>query len=189
MKEPIVTFVAIAWKEVWEPYMFIGMLKCMKSSRWKAIIWHDDINPEMRAIVEHFNDDRITYMETPNRGSWGAYNRIDALKMVDTEFCIQTTVQEYYCPITVDMIEEFQKNDLIYWPCLHHQFQYNVLDPAPVRTKMDWSNFALRTHIARKVGINYPTAFIGDGLFIEDVMRSNLVKKSIKIPKILNIKN
>lgn len=190
MSKPIVTFVAICYQETDEIYMFIGMLKCMKNPNWKAIIWHDGPNEWMKGVVESFNDDRITYIQNEeNKGSWGAYNRIESLKIVDTEYIIQTTVQEYYMPITVNIIEEFSKYDLIYWPCVHHQFKYNILDPAPVRTRMDWSNFALRTHIARKVGINYPTAFIGDGLFIEDVMKSNLVKKSIKIPKILNIKN
>ena len=54
---------------------------------------------------------------------------------------------------------------------------------------MDWSNFALKTHIAKKVGINYFTSYIADGLFIEDVIKSGLVKKKVKLNRILNIKN
>jgi hypothetical protein len=170
--------------------MFIGMLKCMKNPNWKAIIWHDGLNPATRAIVEAFGDERIQYIENEeNKGSWGCYNRIEALKMVDTDFVIQTTIQEYYLPITVDVIEELKKNDLIYWPCIHHSFAYTVLDPEPVRKKMDWGNFALRTHIAKKVGINYPDAYMADGLFIEDVMASRLVKNKAKLNRILNVKN
>ena len=188
--KPIVTFIVITYKEQWEPYMFIGMLKCMKNPNWKAIIWHDGPNPTMKAIVEAFGDERIQYMENEeNKGSWGCYNRIAALDMVDTEFVVQTTIQEYYLPVFVDYIEQNKNNDLIYWPCIHHSFDYNILNPEPVRGRMDWSNFALKAHIARKVGINYPTAYMADGLFVEDVMKSNLVKKKIRIERILNIKN
>lgn len=188
--KPIVTFVVITYKEQWEPYMFIGMLKCIKNPNWKAIIWHDGPNPTMKAIVEAFGDERIQYMENEeNKGSWGCYNRIAALDMVDTEFVVQTTIQEYYLPTFVDYIEQNKNNDLIYWPCIHHSFDYNIINAEPVRGRMDWSNFALKTHIARKVGINYPTAYMADGLFIEDVMKSNLVKKKIRVERLLNIKN
>jgi hypothetical protein len=190
MTKPIVTFVAISYQETNEIYMFIGMLLCQKNPNWKCIIYHDGPNEWMKSVVEQFGDSRITYIEAPeNRGAWGAYNRIDGLQMVDTDYIIQTTVQEYYLPTTVDEIVNNNKNDLIYWPVIHHSFGYNILNAEPVRNRMDWSNFALKTRIARKVGINYPEAYIGDGLFIEDVMRSGLVKQKIKLDKILNIKN
>lgn len=188
--KPLVTFVVITYKEQWEPYMFIGMLKCMKNPHWKAIVWHDGPNPEMRAIFEAFGDERIQFIENEeNKGAWGCYNRIDALQMVDTEFVVQCTIQEYYLPIFVDAIEQNKNNDLIYWPCIHHSFGYNIINAAPQRGRMDWSNFALKSHIARKVGINHPDAYMADGLFIEDVIKSNLVKKQVKLDRVLNIKN
>lgn len=188
--KPIVTFIAISYQETNEIFMFIGMLKCIKNPNWKAIIYHDSPNQWMKEQVEYLKDDRISFIEAPiNRGSWGAYNRIDALKMVDTDFVIQTTIQEYYTPNIVDELEKQKTNDLIYWAVVHHSFDYAVLDSTPVRGQIDWSNFALRSHIARKVGINHPDSYIADGLFIEDVMKSGLVKKAYKIKKILNIKN
>lgn len=191
MSKPIVTFIAISWKEEWDPYMFIGMLKCLKTDNadWKAIIWHDDENPRLRQIVESFADDRITYMETPNRGSWGAYNRIDALKMVDTEFVVNCTVQEYYTPNFLDVLVENKNYDFIYWPCVHHSFNYEIINAEPVKGRIDWSNFAIRSVIARRVGIKYPDAYMADGVFVEDCMASGLVKRKIKVNKILNIKN
>jgi hypothetical protein len=188
--EPIVTFVAISYREEWEPYMFIGMLKCLKNPRWKAIIWHDGPNEEMKKAVESFKDDRIIFIQNDqNKGSWGCHNRIASLDIVDTEYIIQTTVQEYYLPVLIDEIIANKANDLIYWPCIHHSFGYNILNAEPVRGQMDWSNFALKTHIAKKVGINYFTSYVADGLFIEDVIKSGLVKKKVKLNRILNIKN
>jgi len=169
--------------------MFIGMLKCMKNPNWKAIIWHDEQNPRLKEIVEGFADDRITYMETENRGSWGCYNRKDALKMIDTDFVVQCTIQEYYVPIFVDIIEENKQQDFIYWPCVHHSFMYEIINAEPVRGRIDWSNFAIRSTIARKVDINYPDAYMADGVFVEECMKSTLIKRKIRINKILNIKN
>jgi len=189
MDKAIVTFVVITFREEWEPYMFIGMLKCLKNPNWKAIIWHDEPNPRLKKIVEDFGDERITYIETVNRGSWGCYNRADAIKMVDSEFIIQTTIQEYYLPTVVDEIVANKYSDLIYWPCIHHSFDYNILDALPVRGRMDWSNFALKTSIAKKVGIPYPDAYMADGLFIEACIKSGYVKRQTKLKKILNIKN
>lgn len=185
----LVTFVCITFREQWEPYMFIGMLKCLKNPNWKCIIWHDEINPQLRTIVEAFGDERITYIETENRGSWGCYNRVDALHMVDTEFVVNCTVQEYFLPHFIDEIAAVQSNDFIYWPCVHHSFNYGILDVEPVKGRIDWSNFAIRSHIARKVGIRYPDAYMADGAFVEDCFASGLIKKRTKINKILNIKN
>lgn len=185
----ILTFVCITYREIWEPYMFIGMLKCMKNENWRCIIWHDEPNSRLKKIVEDFRDDRITYVETENRGSWGCYNRIDALKMVDTEFVVNCTIQEYYIPNFIDLIEEHKQYDFIYWPVIHHSFNHEVLSSEPVKGKIDWSNFAIKAYIARKVGINYPDAYMADGVFVEECMASGFIKKKIKIPKILTIKN
>lgn len=187
--KPLVTFIVITYKEEWEPYMFIGMLKCLKSPDWKAIIWHDGPNERTRKIVESFKDERIIYMEGENRGAWGCYNRIDALNMVESEYVIQTTIQEYYVPVLLDFIRENSEHDFIYWPCVHHHYQYGLLETTPIRLKIDWSNFAIRTDIAKKVGIKNPTSYIADGEFVEDVMNSGLVKSLIKLDKVLNVKN
>jgi hypothetical protein len=190
MTKPLVTFAAISYQERDEIYMFIGMLRCIKNPNWKAMIYHDGPNNWMKEIVEQFNDSRIQYIENEkNSGSWGAYNRKRIIELTDTEFIIQTTVQEYYTVNVVDVIEENKYNDLIYWPCVHHSFDYNILNAEPERGRIDWSNFAIKTQIAKKVGINFPDAYMADGLFVEDCMKSGFVKRKIKINKILNIKN
>jgi len=186
---PLVTFIVITYQEEWEPYMFIGMLKSLKSPDWKAIIWHDGPNQRTRKIVESFNDGRISYIESENRGAWGCYNRIEALNMVESEYVIQTTIQEYYSPLTLDIIRKNSEHDFIYWPCPHHHYEYALLDTKPEILKIDWSNFAVRTEIAKKVGIKNPSSYTADGEFVEDVFNSGLVNSAIKLGQILNIKN
>jgi len=189
MKQPSITFIVISYLEYWEAYMFIGAMMCQKNPNWKVIIWHDAPNPKLKEVIESFKDERIKYIETENRGSWGCWNRIDALKLVDTEFVIQTTIQEYYLPNAVDEILKYSSADIIYWNTIHHTFSYNILNSDLQRNRVDWSNFALKTEIAQKVGINNPTSYTADGEFIEDCVSSGLLKMRVKNPKILSIKN
>jgi len=184
-----VTFIVICYKEYWEAYMFCASMLLQKNPNWKCIIWHDGPNEELKTIIDSFNDTRFTYIANEeNLGSWGAFNRIKALEMVDTEYVIQTTLQEYYIPITVDKILE-SKNDFIYWNTIHHSFGYRILNSYPKITFIDWSNFAVKTKIAQSVGINHPKEYCCDGMYVEDLMNSGLIKSQIKLPLILNIKN
>jgi len=184
-----VTFIVICYKEYWEAYMFIGMMLCQTNPNWKIIIWHDGPNPELKKVVESFVDDRIKYIENDtNLGAWGAYNRKKALEIVDTKYVIQTTIQEYYVPITVDTILQHDI-DFIYWNVIHHSANYFVLNSYPKVNFIDWSNFVIKTEIARKVNINHPEEYCGDGMFVEDCFKSGLITTQYKLPIILNIKN
>lgn len=188
--ESVVTFVVIAYGEKDEFHVSLGSLLCQRDKGWKAIVYHDGPSEETRAIVEGFKDNRITYIEAvENTGTWGVYNRIKSLDIVDTEYVIQCTAQEYYAPIVVGSIRANMDSDIIIWNTAHHHFQYQTLDAQLRVKKIDWSNFALRTEIAKQVGINHPTNFCADGLFIEDCVKSKLLKKGIKISKVLSIKN
>ena len=189
MLEKGVTFVVISYLEKWEAYMFIGAILCQKNPNWKIIIWHDAPNPELKKIVQSFNDSRIKYIETENRGSWGCFNRVDALQLIATEYVINTTIQEYYLPNAVDEILKYKGADIIYWDTVHHIFAYNILNSELKRNRIDWSNFALKTEIANKIGIKNPTSYTADGEFIEDCVNSGLLEMKVKIPKILSIKN
>ncbi len=190
MDKPVVCFIAISYQETNEIYMFIGALLCMKNPLWKCIVYHDGPNPWMKQVVEGFNDSRITYIENEvNTGSWGCYNRIKALEMVDTDYIVNCTIQEYFAPILVDCIANNQDADIIMWDMPHHQFNYEILKARLIARQIDWSSYAIRTEIAKAVPIRFPTSFIADGLYIEDIVRSGLLKKAIKIDTVLCVKN
>jgi hypothetical protein len=193
MSKAIVTFILITYKEpTADFYVSLGSLLKQKNPNWKAIVMQDGPLPDdtARKVVEEINDERITYFETEqNEGAWGCYNRIRGLKMADTDFVVNATVQEYYTPNTVDEIEKNKNYDFIYWPCVHHSFNYDIINAEPVKGRIDWSNFAIKSVIARRVGINFPDAYMADGVFVEECIASGHIKKKIKINKLLNIKN
>jgi hypothetical protein len=188
----MVTFVAPAFNEKFETYIFIGAMICQKDPNWKAIIYHNGPNKWLKYFVDSFGDKRLIYKESAtNTEAWGTYNRIDAINnLVDTKYVVQTSIQDYWFPNTVSSIMEHLEEDFIYWNSINHLAGYeNVLDCQPIVDHIDWGNFAIRTDIAKQVGINKPTEFTADGLFVTDCMNSGLIKRQLKLNKVLTIHN
>ncbi|MBE2290101.1 MAG: hypothetical protein IAE95_11135 [Chitinophagaceae bacterium] len=205
----MVTFIAPSFKEDFDPHVFIGSLLCQRNKNWKAIIYNNGPNPWLKhfveetqepkhryelwlkSLIERFKDDRIIYRESPqNTGAWGCYNRIDALmNMVDTEYVVQTSIQDYWLPNAVDAIAANHGADFIYWNSIHHHLNYKELHAIPKVSYIDWGNFAVKTDIARKVGINHPEAFTADGFFVRDCIASGLIVKPVKLEQVLTIHN
>jgi hypothetical protein len=188
----MVTFVAPAFNEQFCCYNFIAAMLCQKNPDWKAIMYHNGPNSWLKCFISSFGDPRLVYKESEtNTGAWGAYNRIDALNnIVDTEFVVQTSIQDYWLPNTVDVIMQHSENDFIYWNSINHLAGYEkVLESRPEIDWIDWGNFAVKTEIARQVGIKHPTEFTADGLFVTDLMNSGLITKIVKAEQILTIHN
>lgn len=187
----MVTFVATALDEKYESYQFISSLILQSDSRWKCIIYCDEPNDYIRKCVEFFNDDRITIIENKVRtGNWGHLNRKVALeKLVNTKFIIQTSIQDYYTPNTVfEILSVPDEYDFIYYNSLHNHYQHAVLYTVPIVDKIDWGCFAIKTDIAKQVGINHVNSDRCDGLFVQDCFKiPNL--SSYKINKILTVHN
>jgi hypothetical protein len=59
----------------------------------------------------------------------------------------------------------------------------------PVVRYIDWGNFAIKTAIARKVGIQHPESFTADGQFVQDCIAEGLIINPVKINQILTIHN
>lgn len=186
----MITFVATAYKESTESHIFICSLLLQTDPNWKCIIYCDGKNDYIRNLVNNFNDKRITLKESEeNTGFWGHYNRKLSLDEVDTEFLIQTSIQDYYLPNMVAEINNCKNNyDMILFDCLHNHFDYKILNTRPIRCQVDWGTCVIRTEIAKKVGINHPESNICDGLFVEECIKHPSTRL-FKIDKILTIHN
>lgn len=189
-----ITFIAPAFNETQSVDVYIGSLLCQTNPNWKTIIYHNGDNKLFRERVNSYKDPRIVYKQSENNnGCYGCFNRIDALNnMVDTEYVVQSSIQDYWLPVAVQaMLEEATKwqADLIHFDCLHNHLGYGVLKSQLEISKIDWCNFAIKTDIAKSVGINNPEAYAADGMFIEDCLRANALSSIIKIDKVLTIHN
>ena len=78
-------------------------------------------------------------------------------------------------------------NDFIYWDSIHNHFDWGILKSEMKANCIDWGNFAIKTDIAKMVGINQPEYSGADAAFVEDVYPH--LKSIIKIDKILTIHN
>lgn len=187
----MITFIATAYKETIDIYQFTASLLLQTDDRWKCIIYCDGGNDYIEDIVAGTNDNRFsTKRVNPASGYWGHKNRRDSINQLpDNGFVIQTSVQDYYVPITVSSILKLENDfDLIYFNCIHNHLDYHILDTNLVVNHVDWGSFALRNSIAKAVGIDNVESSVCDGLFAEKCSRYNGIRIH-KIDKILTVHN
>lgn len=185
----MITFVATAYKERNEVFIFINSLLLQTNPNWNLIIYCDEQNDFIENYVNSIKDDRIKLLKNNQPiGYWGHYNRIEALNYVNTEFVIQTSIQDYYIPTTVNELITVSSYDFVYYNTIHNHLNYNILNSELIRCKIDWGSFMVRTRIAKEVGIKYPQSSICDGLYVEDLIKYKNIK-IYKINKILTIHN
>lgn len=192
---PLVTFVAVAYMEPRHNRPFIDSMLNQIDGNWQAIVYHNGPNDKLREHIAGYNDSRLIYMESEtNEGNWGTGNRQRAIDICDTSYIVQSSIQDYWLPQAVEYINEtIQNNDpqIIVWNSINHLVGPCVkLDGQLAWSKCDWGQFALKTWIARKVGIKRGDVYCGDWAFVEDVLKSGYISKQpIKLPKILTIHN
>lgn len=133
-----------------------------------------------------FSDNRITQINNEKTGFWGHYDRIKSLSLVDTDYIIQSSIQDFFFPKLVEELYlalSHPEPDMVLWNSMNHLYQENsILFAEPERLKTDWGNMCVRTGLAREVGINHPERDICDGLFAEEVAaKSSIIKKINKV--------
>ncbi len=191
LNKNMITFVVTAYKETVDAYMFLSSLLLQTDSRWKCIIVGDDDNQYIKDTVSFFNDNRIEFLYIDNPVKYyGHTNRKYALdNLVTTDFILQTSIQDYFLPCAVSDILSYASNyDFIYYNSLHNHFDYKILNAQLEICKIDWGNFAVRTKIAKEVGINKPESNACDGFFVEDCLKYPNIRVA-KLNKILTVHN
>lgn len=187
----MISFVVAAYKETIEADVLITSLRLQTNPNWECIIYCDEPNEYIKNYVEKCNDSRIRYFENEkSKGFWGHANRKFALEnLVNGDFVLQASIQDYYLPITVECIDKLSKDfDFIYFNCIHHGFGYKILNSEPRVCAIDWGSFAVRTSLARNVGIKEVESRLTDGIFVENIFKKDNVKH-YKINGVLTIHN
>ena len=185
-----ITFVATAHKEdKWHRH-FISSMKAQTDQNFWAEVIHNGPMDETWNTTGN-----IDMTDTPvNTGMWGCANRQQAIDECDTDYIIQTSVQDYWLPQAVQYINEAivkHQPHILIWNSVNHLVgPCQVLDAQLAWSKVDWGNVAIRTDIARKVRIQQKE-YCADWLFIKDILDKNLVdrNKILKINALLTIHN
>ncbi len=198
-----VTFVATAHNEFPSNRVFIDSIlnqtQKVSEGGWKAVVWHNGDWGHADHHTWNFKCDGFTHQpeykcSETDEGNWGTKNRQEAINECDTDYIIQTSVQDYWLPQAVEYILKGLETspDILVWNSINHLVgPCQVLDAQLAWSKLDWGNFAIRTDIARKVGINHGDKYTADWLFMQDALNSGLVDKSkiLKINAVLTIHN
>lgn len=192
-----ITFVATAHHEVSSHRPFIDSMLAQTDEMWDAIVYHN--GPYAPNVWDFKCDglkDQPVYKHSPtDTGDWGTANRQRAIDECTTNYIIQTSIQDYWLPQAVATINKLitdHKPDLILWNSINHVVgPCLVLDSKLEWSKVDWGNFAIRSDIAKYIGIRHGDKYTADWLFINDVLTSGLLDmtKVIKTNAILTIHN
>lgn len=189
----MITFVATSFNEEQHNAPLIDSLLAQKDKNWKAIIYNNGKNTEMKEWVEGFEDSRVVYKESEtNTGQWGTLNRQDAVtNLVNTSHIINTSIQDYYLPNAVEEINKAleNKSDFVHWQAINHLFRYQILNGEIAWGHIDWGQFCVKTEYLKKIGIVHADNFSSDWHTIHALITSGLVKKVQKIDKILTVHN
>jgi hypothetical protein len=186
------TIVATAFNEKWQECIFVPSMLNQTCQDFEAIVFHN--GPSERDMGDEFLGlQNIRYMESPvNTNCWGAHNRQKAIEDCTTDYILQTSIQDYFLSQAVEYIQRVlvEEPDLVLWNSINHLVgPCQVLDSKLEWSKLDWGNFCIKTSIAKEIGINYPTEYCSDWLFIQDCLRSGLLKNIKKINGVLTIHN
>lgn len=138
-------------------------------------------------------DSRINTKITKPTEYWGCYNRESFRTSLPLgSYIINTSVEDYYAPITLEEINKHTE-ELIYWDFSHHHFNYETsrTESKPSICNIDWGNFAVKTDIALNVPIQDCKSYTADGEWVEAV-KNKIIEQGggiKKIPKVLFVKN
>lgn len=174
-------------------YPALVSLLCQTNPNWKAIVYHNGspintIGYKLAGEIESL-DPRISYRESKtNTGAYGCYNRIQALQEVDTDYVIQSSIQDYYVPWAVESILS-SKASLIYFNSINHLLGPQILDCELKIGHVDWGNVAVKTPIAKAAGIPQPEEYAADWHTFEKILADNPYMTIEKIPQVLTIHN
>jgi hypothetical protein len=187
----MISFVTAAYKETVEADVFINSLLLQTNPNWECIIYCDEPNEYIKNCIKKCGDSRVRYFQNEkSKGFWGHANRKYALEnLVEGDFVLQASIQDYYLPITVECINNLSKDfDFIFFNCIHNGMGYEILNSEPRICGIDWGSFAVRTSLAKKVGIEKVESRVTDGIFVENIFKVENVRYH-KINKILTIHN
>lgn len=194
-----ITIVAPAYNEESHQMPFIdSMLNQKEQTGWQCIVYHNGPYDSCRGYAKYKEqlsaDSRFIFRESPiNTGNWGTANRQQVIDTCDSEYIIQSSIHDYWLPQAIGYILktiERTNVDIIYWDTINHIVgECRVLDGQLAWAHCDWGQFALKTSIAKAVGIKRGDVYCGDWAFVEDCLNSGLIKTKCKLPLIINIHN
>lgn len=201
-----VHFFATYYEQEHTAMTLINSLLLQTADNWKLTICS---NADKSVLNLDVSDPRVEIqLKKENSGFWGALNRKSFIEneLKDDELLINTSCEDYYVKTLVEEINK-RDEDFIMWDSAHHHFKYSTIAAMvqPRRNKIDWGSYAILGSCAKKVVMADITKtdpetgqetkhdpwleFTADGIFVEYTLLQQKDLKTIRLPKILFVKN
>lgn len=162
-------------------------------NNWTAIIYNNGLCDDGELKHYCYGLKNIIYIESSvDTGNWGTANRQDIINKCQTDYILQTSIQDYFLPDAINYILRGLETepDILLWNSINHLVgPCKVLDAKLEWSKLDWGNFAIKTSIAKQVGINHGNTYCADWNFINDCLTAKLIKTAKKLDYILTCHN
>lgn len=191
--KPLLTLIATSHSEPEHLCPFVDSMLAQKDTNWKAIVFNNGRDSDIKQWIEDIGDNRFTYRESIiDSGNWGTANRHTAIQeMVDTPYVINTSIQDYYLPNAVEEINNALRADpdMVHWQAINHLFRYSVLNGEVAWGHIDWGQFCVKTEHIKATGIVKADNFSGDWHTLQAMIQRGFIRVSYKLDKILTIHN
>lgn len=176
---------ATYYKQEKEANTLIQSLICQTYEDWQL---HICSNGDDSINNLNITDSRITTSISEPTEFWGCYNREEFRKQAPDSYLINSSVEDYYAPKTLEYLSK-RSEDLVYWDFTHHHFEYksNAIESHPRVGNIDWGNFAVNGALARRVPIPNCESYTADGEWVEALKRERITIH--KIDRVLFVKN
>jgi glycosyltransferase involved in cell wall biosynthesis len=192
------TIIISAYERYSNIELLIHSLKCQTYSDFEAIIVHDGYNETHEKIVKpYLSDTRFKYTWTDKRyNNWGMASRNVGLELVNNEWVINTSDDNYYVPIFLEELYKTQKDNpycnFMYYDCIlshhnilnHNRKDYGLLIPQIKHSHIDLGQFAVKNEVIKKY--RFQSVAPADGVMIEEFKHE---LKPVYIDKVLFVHN
>lgn len=197
------TIIAVSYRQPTALLTFLGSMECQTLRNFTVHVLHDGKHDETQKALERFtqhSDLNIVYTFSQIRhNDWGHSLRSQALKEVDSEFVLITNADNYYAPrLTEYAFDVIDNNDLdlLHFNMVHSHDRpggrmarsYQPFVTKPFNQHIDIGAFIVRSEIAKEVSFRH-RGFDADGLFLEDLLDSGLIKRIGHMNKIMLVHN
>ncbi len=174
----------------------LGSLRSQSNPNWTAHVVVDcppeEIQQEIKTIIEFFNDDRFKLTILPERhNDWGHTPRQYGLDNATEEWVLMTGEDNYYVPEFVDiMLSEGKDHHFVYCDMVHNWINREYI---PLLSKLqlgriDIGSFMVKTNLAKKIKLKTEHEW-ADWFFVEEFQKKYKIAKYKKVNRILYVHN
>jgi glycosyltransferase involved in cell wall biosynthesis len=194
--EKKIEFIIPTYSRINHLITILGSLKSQSNPNWVAHIVADcppeEIQQEMKIIVEFFNDERIKLTILPERyNDWGHTPRQYGLTNATEEWVVMTGEDNYYVPEFVDvMLRDGENHHFVYCDMVHNWInnEYIPLLSKLELGKIDIGSFMCKTNMAKKIKLRTDQEW-ADWFFVEEFKKKYKIAKYKKVNRILYVHN